>query len=281
MSHLYDLHAHSRASDGTLTATGLVERAAANGVDVLALTDHDTIDGIAEARAAADMAGIRLIPGVEVSVTWQRQTIHIVGLNVDPNNTELQVGLTGLQSFRDWRAEEIGRRLEQAGIMDTYSEARALARGRIVSRTHFAHVLVARGHAKDVRQVFKRFLVKNKPGYVSGQWTSLEDCVRWIRAAGGQAVVAHPARYGLTATKLKRLLGEFKEHGGVGMEVVSGSHSRDDVARMAAIARTMDMLASSGSDYHGPENPWTDLGRLEALPSGLTPVWQDWPEQAA
>lgn len=280
MTVAYDLHSHSLASDGTLAPRELVARASAAGVQSLALTDHDTTDGLAEAMEAAADSDINLIPGVEISVTWQRQTVHIVGLNLDPANQALQEGLRSLQGFRDWRAEEIGRRLAQAGIPDTYPDARVRAQGRIVSRTHFAHVLVERGLAKDVRAVFKKFLVNNKPGYVSGEWTSLEQAVGWITGAGGQAVVAHPARYRLTATKLKRLLGEFAECGGEGMEVVSGSHSRDDVGRMAAIARVMHMKASSGSDYHGPENPWIELGRLPELPSGLTPIWQDWAHAA-
>ncbi len=272
----FDLHSHSLASDGTLSPTALVQRAAEAGIQSLALTDHDTTDGIEEAQVAAQSAGLRLIPGVEISVTWERQTVHIVGLNVSIDNPELQAGLLSLQGFRDWRAEEIGRRLEKAGIMDTYPEARARAQGRIVSRTHFAHVLVQRGYARDVRQVFKKYLVNNKPGFVSGEWAALEDAVNWITGAGGQAVIAHPARYRLTATKLKRLIGEFAECGGEGMEVVSGSHTLDDVGRMAAIARTTGMKASSGSDYHGPENPWLELGRLPALPDDLTPIWQGW-----
>jgi len=276
MSLRYDLHSHSLASDGTLSAKALVQRAARAGVTTLALTDHDTTDGVAEARQASRQADIRLIPGVEISVTWQRQTVHIVGLNLDVEHPGLQQGLMSLQAFRDWRAEEIGRRLEKAGITGLYPEARALARGRIVSRTHFAHALVARGLAKDVRSVFKKYLVPNKPGYVAGEWAELAAAVDWIRAAGGQAVVAHPARYSLTATKLKRLLGEFRECGGEGMEVISGSHSPDDMARMAAIARVSGMKASCGSDYHGPENPWIELGRLPELPAGLTPIWQDW-----
>lgn len=273
----YDLHSHSRASDGTLTATELVARAQAAGIDVLALTDHDSIDGLAEARAAAAGTPLRLIAGVEVSTTWNAQTVHIVGLNVDPDNAALRAGLGSLQTFRDWRAEEIGRRLAAAGIADAYAGARRLASGRIVSRTHFAHFLVEQGRAHSVREVFKKFLVRNKPGYVPGEWASLEDAVAWIRGAGGEAVVAHPARYPLTATKLRRLLGQFKECGGVAIEVVSGSHTTDDMQRMAGVARTLGLRASRGSDYHGPENPWVELGRIPMLPDGCVPVWADWP----
>lgn len=277
----YDLHTHSRQSDGTLTPTELVTRAAAAGVEVLALTDHDTLSGIGEARTAAHAAGIRLIPGVEVSVTWNRQTIHVVALNVDPEAPELRAGLARLQEFRVWRAEEIGRQLAKAGIEGATEGARRHAHGVLISRTHFAHYLVETGRAKDVRAVFKKYLVKNKPGHVTGQWAGLEEAVGWIRAAGGQAVIAHPARYRLTNSKLRRLIGEFRECGGEGLEVVSGSHSQQDMHNMASLARQCGLLASRGSDYHGPENAWIELGRLPELPAGLTPVWQDWPRHAA
>jgi len=277
----YDLHSHSIASDGTLTAAALVARARAGGVDVLALTDHDTTDGIAEAQRAALEAGLDLVPGVEVSVTWNQQTVHVVGLHVDPANAALQQGLRGLQAFRDWRAEEIGRRLEKAGVADAYEGARAHAKGRIIGRTHFAHYLVQCGRAASLREVFRRYLVHNKPGYVPGQWATLEEALEWIRQAGGQAVIAHPARYRMTATKLRRLVGEFRDGGGVGIEVVSGSHSRDDVDRIAALARSEGLLASRGSDYHGPENPWVELGRLHDLPTGLPALWESEPWRAA
>ena len=276
MTLQYDLHSHSRASDGSLTATELVLRAQAAGVDVLALTDHDSIDGLAEARVAVAGTPLCLIPGVEISVTWNAQTVHIVGLNVDPDNAGLRAGLDSLQGFRDWRAEEIGRRLDKAGITGAYAGARRLASGRIVSRTHFAHFLVEQGRARTVREVFKKFLVNNKPGYVPGEWASLEQALGWILGAGGEAVIAHPARYPLSATKLRRLLGEFKECGGIAIEVVSGSHSTDDMLHMAGVARTLGLRASRGSDYHGPENPWVELGRIPMLPEGCTPVWQDW-----
>jgi 3',5'-nucleoside bisphosphate phosphatase len=280
MTARYDLHCHSLASDGTLTPAGLVQAASDAGIEVLALTDHDTTDGIREAAAAA-VAGLRLVPGAEISITWQSQTIHVLGLGIDPGCDELQAGLAQLREFRDWRAEEIGRRLARAGIGGAWTGARALAQGRIVSRTHFAQYLVEQGHAPSVRDVFRRFLVNNRPGYVSGEWAELEDALGWIRAAGGMAVIAHPARYRLTASKLRRLVGEFRELGGVGLEVVSGSHTRDNINTMAALCRTERLLASCGSDYHGPENCWMRLGELPALPAGCTPVWESeqWPVQ--
>lgn len=276
MSLKYDLHTHSTASDGTLSPAALVARAAAAQVDVLALTDHDTTAGVAEAAAEADRLGVHLIAGVEVSVTWESRVVHVLGLGVDPQCETLQTGLAKLVEFRDWRAEEMGRRLEKEGIPGMFDGAKGLSNGRLISRTHFARFMVEQGHVTSVRKVFQRYLVQGKPGYVNGRWAELEEAVSWIRAAGGQAVIAHPARYRLTRTGLRRLLDEFKGAGGAGLEVISGSHSRDDNYRMAAFARDFALLASAGSDYHGPENPWIDLGRLPELPDSCVPVWRDW-----
>jgi predicted metal-dependent phosphoesterase TrpH len=274
MSPRYDLHSHSLASDGTLSPTALVTAAHAAAVDVLALTDHDTTAGIAAAAASAAPLGMQLVPGVEISVSWCSQTVHVLGLGIDPDCAILQAGLAELRAFRDWRAEEIGRRLARTGIDGCYEGARKLAKGSIVSRTHFAHHLVASGHAISVRDVFRRFLVNNKPGHVAGQWADLETAMSWIAAAGGMAVIAHPARYNMTASKLRRLIDEFRECGGTGIEVVSGSHTRDNILAMAALSRNEGMLASCGSDYHGPENPWVSLGALAELPAGCRPVWE-------
>lgn len=278
----FDLHSHSTASDGTLSPAELVRRAHQQGVRALALTDHDTTAGLDEAQRAAAATGLQLVPGVEISVTWERRTVHIVGLNVDSSDRGLQAGLERLRQFRDWRAAEIGRRLGKAGVPDALAGASRHAKGSIIGRTHFAHYLVEIGRADSVREVFKRFLVNDKPGHVSGQWAGLEEAVSWIRGAGGQAVIAHPARYRLTATKLRKLMGEFMECGGEGMEVVTGSHSRDECAAMAGHVRRQGLWASCGSDYHGPENPWIELGRLPALPADCRPIWDSpgWPRAA-
>jgi len=276
MSLRYDLHTHSTASDGTLTPAQLLQRAAESGVQVLALTDHDTTEGVAEASREALRQGVVLIPGVEVSVSWGPQVIHLVGLGVDPACDALQQGLQQLRRFRNWRAEEIGRRLAKRGIEGAFEGAKSRSNGRLIGRTHFARFLVDAGHAADVRKVFKHYLVRGKPGYVPGEWAALGDAVGWIREAAGQAVIAHPARYPLTRSKLRRLLAEFVEVGGSGIEVISGSHSRDDGFTMARHATDFNLLASAGSDYHGPENPWIDLGRLPPLPDGPVPVWRDW-----
>ena len=272
----YDLHSHSTASDGTLTPTELVRRASAAGVDVLALTDHDSTAGLQEARVEAQNLGLSLVNGCEISVTWSGSTLHILGLNLSPDCSQLQTGLEDIREYRHWRAEEIARKLDKAGIKGALEGASTLAKGNLVSRTHFAHFLVKNGYAENVRSVFKKYLVKNKPGFVQGRWASLEDVMGWIKAANGQAVIAHPARYQLSRSKLVRLINEFIELGGVGIEVVSGSHSKDESFTMAKLAADHGLLASAGSDFHGPENPWIELGKLPDLPNGCKPIWHDW-----
>lgn len=281
MSLKFDLHSHSNASDGALSPDSLIRRAKQRGVDVLALTDHDITDGISQALDSAVDVGVQLIAGVEISVTWSNLTIHVLGLGIDPQNEPLQQGLQGLRRFRDWRGEEISRRLKKAGIDDALLGAQKYASGAIISRTHFAHFLVENGYAKDVREVFKRFLVKNKPGYVPGDWTDLETAVSWIHQAGGQAVIAHPARYNLTGTKLRRLLAEFVECKGDALEVVSSSHSVDECRTMGRLAKQFDLLASCGSDFHSPEQAWAELGRIPPLPDDCVPVWSQWPQASA
>jgi 3',5'-nucleoside bisphosphate phosphatase len=270
----YDLHTHSTASDGTLPPAELIRRAAAAGIGVLALTDHDETAGLAAANQAAQECGMALVAGIELSVSWSHQTVHIVGLQIDPATPELQSGIQRNQAFRHWRAEEIASRLAKKGITGALEGAQQYAKGAILSRTHFAHYLVESGHANSLREVFKRFLVRGKPGYVPGKWASLEEALGWIRTAGGLAVIAHPARYRFSATRLRQLLGEFSELDGAALEVVSGSHSRDDMLHMANLCKQQDLAASAGSDYHGPENPYLDLGRLPPLPEQCHPVWQ-------
>ena len=279
----YDLHSHSTASDGTLSPAALLEKAHSAGVDVLALTDHDTLDGVAEARRAAAALDLQLIPGVEMSVTWKAMTLHVLGLNVDPDNHALLAALQDLCVTRDQRAHQIAHKLAKAGIPGALEGARRHSRGTILSRTHFAHFLIETGRAASMQGVFKNFLVKGRPGYVRGEWASMEQALGWIRGAGGLPVIAHPARYRLTRSKLNTLVGEFREAGGVGLEVVSGSHNRDETLHMAAVSRAHKLYASCGSDYHGPEKPWVELGRLREFPQGCTPIWcaDAWPVATA
>jgi len=275
MTH-YDLHCHSTASDGALSPEHLVERAVQQGVDVLALTDHDGTEGIVAATRAAAGSPLTLIPGVEISVSWYGSTIHIVGLNIDITNTELQSGLATLREYRQQRAEEIARRLAKSGIADALEGASQYASKTMLGRMHFAQFLMEKGYAADTKDVFKRFLVRGKPGYVPGQWTDLSSAVEWITGAGGQAVIAHPLRYKITATKLRRLIEDFKAVGGQAIEVSSGQQHPDQLRNIAALAKRYDLLASCGSDFHSPEQRWTELGRFLPLPASCTPVWSLW-----
>jgi predicted metal-dependent phosphoesterase TrpH len=273
----YDLHCHSTWSDGLCTPGAVVERAAGRGVDVLALTDHDELGGLPEARAAADERGITLINGVEVSVSWETHTIHVVGLRVDPAEPLLAEGLATVRQGRSERARRMAESLAAVGIRGAYEGAlQYVTSERLISRTHFARFLVETGRAAEVKDVFKRYLTRGKPGYVPHQWASLPDALAWIRAAGGHAVVAHPGRYPLSPTAMRRLLGEFSDLGGDAIEVISASHNAAQADEFAAYARTFGFAASAGSDWHGPGESWLDLGALPPLPRDLEPVWQRW-----
>jgi len=273
----YDLHSHSTYSDGLLPPAAVVQRAAARGVDFYALTDHDDTGGLAEAAAAARETSLTFVPGAELSVSWESQTIHIIALQIDPANRVLDEGLAAIRSGRDARAHRISEALAAAGIRGAYEGARRFVTSeRLISRSHFARFLVEAGYAKETKDVFKKYLVQGKPGYVAHAWATLPDAVDWIHAAGGQAVVAHPGRYRVTATGMRRLLGEFRDAGGDGIEVLSPSHTPAQFAEYATYARVFGLLASMGSDYHGPGEGWIDLGDLPPLPAGVTPVWSKW-----
>jgi hypothetical protein len=272
----YDLHTHSTASDGSLSPAELVFRAHENGVTHLALTDHDGTEGMAEAIQAAQDKDMTLIPGVEISVSWQSSTVHIVGLQLDVANDELQQGLASLRDYRRQRARKIADKLDKAGIAGALEGAGQYASETMLGRVHFARFLVEKGYARDMKDVFKRFLVKNKPGYVSGDWASLAEAVNWIQAAGGQAVIAHPARYKMTNTKRRKLLAEFRSLGGVGLEVSSGNQHPEEVRTMARLAEEFNLLASCGSDFHSPDKGWNDVGQMTTLPPSVTPIWTQW-----
>ncbi len=273
----FDLHCHSTHSDGLLQPAAVVARAAARGVDVLALTDHDELSGLAEARTAADAAGITFVCGAELSVTWEDQTIHVVALQIDPANETLGAGLDAVRTGRTARGRRIGEALAAAGIAGAWEGAqRYVTSERLVSRTHFARFLVEAGHVREMKDVFKRFLVPGKPGYVTHAWAPLDHAVGWIHAAGGQAVLAHPGRYKVSASGLRRLLADFRDAGGDGIEVLSSAHTAAQYAQFAALARVYGLLASCGSDYHGPGESYLDLGDLPPLPAGVTPVWSRW-----
>ncbi|MHB1144724.1 MAG: 3',5'-nucleoside bisphosphate phosphatase [Thiobacillus sp.] len=273
-----DLHCHSNVSDGVLPPADVVARAAANGVHALALTDHDDVAGVAAAQAAADEAGLTLIPGVEISVSWGGQTVHIVGLRIDPAHPGLAAGLHAIRLGRIERARRMGDDLARFGIAGAYAGAYDFAVNKeMVGRTHFARWLVAQGHAPDMRTAFRRFLTRGNPGYVEHEWTSLENAVGWIRASGGMAVIAHPGRYAFNARELHLLLDAFRSLGGEGIEVITGSHHPSEYGKFADLARAFGLKASRGADFHAP-GEGIDIGRLPALPHYCQPVWQGWPE---
>ncbi|MFN7571192.1 MAG: 3',5'-nucleoside bisphosphate phosphatase [Betaproteobacteria bacterium] len=269
-----DLHAHSTVSDGTLAPAALVRRAAARGVELFALTDHDEVGGLAEAQAAACEVGLALWPGVEISVSFGDQTVHIVGLGIDAANEELIAGLRRVRSGRRERAQAMADGLAAAGIAGAFDGAlKYVGNPELISRTHFARYLVEAGVCSSTNEVFTRFLVPGKPGYVEHGWARLAEAVRWIVGAGGVAVLAHPARYRLTATEQWALFSEFKEAGGAAIEIAVGAHGADELRRYAQVAREFGFEGSRGSDFHSPVESNTDLGAAPALPYDIVPVW--------
>ncbi len=277
LSHLLnaDLHCHSTVSDGTLEPEALAARAKAGGVELWALTDHDEIGGQPRARDAARRAGLAYLSGCEISVTFAGTTVHIVGLGFDTDDNALREGLAKTRGGREARARDMAAGLAQVGIEGAFEGALPyVGNPELISRTHFARFLVERGHCADTSEVFRRYLTEGKPGFVPHRWAGLGEAVRWITAAGGIAVIAHPARYRFTPTEEYALFSEFKAHGGRAVEVVTGSHSGAEALKYAATALEFELLASRGSDFHSPAESRVDLGTLPDLPGGLTPVWQ-------
>ena len=270
-----DLHCHSTVSDGTLAPEAIAQRAKDNGVELWALTDHDEIGGQWRARDAALELGMDYVTGVEISVTFAGVTVHIVGLGMDPDDADLKRGLAETRGGRAQRAMEMAEGLAKVGIRDSFQGAlKYVGNPDLISRTHFARHLVETGVCSDTHDVFRRYLVEGKPGFVPHRWATLRDAVRWITGAGGMAVIAHPARYRFSANEEYALFSEFKAHGGRGVEVVTGSHSAAEAARYAETAQEFGLYASRGSDFHSPHESHTDLGSLPDLPAGLTPVWE-------
>lgn len=271
----FDLHCHSAVSDGLLPPAELARRAAANGVDLWALTDHDDLGGLNEAAEAAREAGMDFLNGVEISIEWREVPIHIVGLGFDAAHAGLGAGLESIRQGRIGRARRMSDALAAIGIHGVFEGAmRYAGNPNLISRAHFARYLVEIGIAKDVQSLFQHYLTPGKPGYVDHRWATLEDAVGWINAGGGVAVVAHPGRYRMSGPDQRRFLGEFKDAGGRGIEVVCGSHTGEHVMHFARLARHYEFHASRGSDFHGPEESYVDLGRLAPLPEDLKPVWR-------
>ncbi len=273
----FDLHCHSNISDGVLSPEALAIRAKNNGVEVWALTDHDELSGIAPARAAATALGMHHIAGVEVSISWAGETVHIIGLQIDETCPELLQGLATTRIGRTARAQEIGHQLEIAGVPGAYQGALKYAGNPgLVGRTHFARYIVEIGLCAKVGDVFKKYLVEGKPGFVPHCWASIEQALAWIHAANGIAVVAHPGRYKYSDLAESAMLARFKELGGAAIEVVTGSHTVDQYQHYAQMANQYGFLASIGSDFHAPGESRIDLGCLPPLPSNVKPIWHNW-----
>ncbi|WP_218059182.1 RNase RNM [Gilliamella sp. wkB178] len=274
---IVDLHSHTTASDGILTPTELVKRAVNNQIDILAITDHDTVKGLPEAQQVIkdEKLPLKLVCGVEISTIWKNNEIHIVGLNIDIENAELVALLLSQEQRRIKRAIAISEKLAKLHIEDAYTQAQQFAKGDIVSRAHFARFLVANGWVKDVKQAFKKYLGKSGYAYVPTQCCSISDAVNTIHAAGGQAVLAHPTRYDLTLTKLKLLIADFKDCGGDAIEVSQSRQTQDDLQKLAKLANQFELLASQGSDFHDLVN-YLDLGKTTPLPGSVTPIWHNW-----
>jgi len=269
-----DLHCHSVVSDGTLSPEELALRAHQNGVHLWSLTDHDVLGGQARAQDAALNLGMEYVSGVEISISWMGQTVHIVGLGFDPSNVTLQDGLRATRDGREERARQMAAQLAQIGIENSYEGALKFAGNpELIARTHFARYLVEQQVCRDMDEVFRKYLVPGKPGYVSHRWASLDQAVDWITGAGGEAVIAHPGRYRLNAMQMDELYARFKDLGGAGIEVVTGSHSPDQYQTYAKVAKRYGFLASRGSDFHDPQESDIDLGQLPHLPEHLTPIW--------
>lgn len=272
-----DLHCHSNVSDGVLSPAAVAKYAHDAGVHAWALTDHDEVGGVAQARATAQSLGMQFVAGVEISITWANSTVHIVGLQIDEQNPVLVQGLAATRSGRDARGREIAAQLALAGIPGAWEGAlKYVGNPDLMSRTHFARYLVECGAANNIPDVFRKYLSEGKPGYVPHRWASLEESVRWIRAAGGIAVIAHPGRYKIGQTAEGALFDEFKELGGAAIEVVTGSHTPDQYPQYAEAARRYGFMASRGTDFHAPGETRIDFATLPPLPAGVKPVWHDW-----
>jgi len=272
-----DLHCHSLISDGVLTPSALAQRAHEGGVQLWSLTDHDELSGINEAREACRRLNLGFIPGVEISATWAKRTVHIVGLNIDPSHEVLKQGLASIRAGRVARARRIAERLESMGIEGSYEGAlRYAANPQLLSRTHFARYILEQGYCSTMQEVFDQYLGEGRAGNVRVDWARLEDAVRWIVEAGGRAVIAHPGRYSYDAIQADAFFDAFKQLGGEGIEVVTGSHRPEQYQKYAEVARQYGFLASRGSDFHAPSESHIDLGSLPELAAGLKPVWHDW-----
>lgn len=272
---MIDLHCHSNFSDGALSPEELIQKAQLNQVTCLSLTDHDTVAGYARLKEAALNSGICIVNGIEFSTRWKKYDIHILGYQIN-HTSSLEELIQCQNNSRITRAEQIGASLDAMGLENTYQKACEVAGHKRVGRPHFAKVLVNEGKARDMQAAFKQFLIRGRGAYVPTPWISIYESVEGIIKAGGQAVIAHPLKYGLTRTKLHELIIEFKEAGGHGIEVVSGEMTVTQIKEVAALCLRFKLLASSGSDFHSDTGSRINLGRQQQLPINCTPIWHDW-----
>jgi len=268
---IFDLHSHTVYSDGVLTPPDLISRALEKQVDVLAITDHDTIDAYRDLKLGGE--SIRLVPGIEFSTQWENTGIHVLGLNIQLESAAIHAGVEFQTNARLQRARRIGENLEKKCIPDAFAGAQELSQGGYIGRPHFAQYLVKIGKVNSIQAAFKKYLGDGKPGDVRQHWADLPQIIQWIRDADGIAVLAHPLKYKMTRSKLKRLIDGFIGAGGQGMEVVSGQQTSQSTTDMARLCEHKNLLASCGSDFHLPGKHWGELGVLAPLPAYVTPVW--------
>jgi len=269
-----DLHSHSYYSDGVLSPKDLIKLASDAGCDLFSLTDHDTTQGIAEAKLEADKVNLNLINGVEISACWRNMAIHILGLGIDINNDILQTGLEHNQKLRKDRAEKIALGLWRSGIKDALEKTQSFSKTDMLTRTHFALMLINEGYCKDMKSVFRRYLTGKKPGGVRVEWKDFNEVVQWIHAAGGKALIAHPFRYRMTHTKIQTMLNDFKCVLGDGIEVVTGTSSDEEIQLGSQWAGKYNLLATCGSDFHGWPNQRVRIGNLRDLPDPEKAIWR-------
>tara|TARA_R110001583_G_scaffold81253_2_gene216989 strand:+ start:17561 stop:18436 length:876 start_codon:yes stop_codon:yes gene_type:complete len=275
---LIDLHSHTTASDGQLTPTELIIRAANRQVNMLAITDHDSVDGLQEAQQVIDEKSLKitLINGIEITTNWLNHEIHVVGVNIDPNNQQLTNLIELQKEKRESRAIEMGKRLAKANIEGVYEGAKALAGEGAITRAHFARYLVEQGVAPTFQKVFDKYLSRGNTGYVPHNWVDIEHAIEVIHQAGGQAILAHPNHYNLSNKWMRRLFVDFKDAGGDAMEVALGQQSPQLRLQLAMWSEEYGLLASQGSDFHFVGR-WRDLGKALHLPEIAKPLWLDWP----
>lgn len=277
----FDFHCHTSCSDGTLSPKQLIDLAFERDIEVLAITDHDTVAAYGQfppgnyQRDHSDGRSLKLISGCEFSALWNGIVVHVVGLDFDLESSDIQQLLSRATSLREERAIRVGAALEKLGIANAYAGAKKQADKGVVARPHFARYLVESGIVPTEKKAFKKYLGKGKPGDIKVEWPSVEMVAEAVSAAGGVSILAHPVHYDLTRTKLLRLVGDFQSAGGRAIEVLSGKQPANQVQQLVDIANQNDMLSSAGSDFHRPGQPWADLGKIVALPNKATPVWTE------